>query len=494
MAAGSAPTPPPEIVPDHAAASTSSLAAADAAALLEWLAGRGPLPTTEALRAAGLAPYAYAATSASDPQRAALRGDFLATIDQQLRTRTELAPLVAAWRRAGIDVLLYKGFALAEFVYPTAGCRPSSDVDVLVAPADTERAEAIARRLGWQSDRFLQEHLFTGSTRTPSYHAVSELTRPGGAARIDLHRAALHTRRFRHGDERHAPARITRALWEASEERAWGEPATTVRIPSAVDSALVGIVLQRCWGGDRWRLRPRDLVDLRVLAERAGVTRAAIEARARELGCSRTLAAFLDRCDRDGSGADPFEPPNGSLLRRLDRVARPERGLLGVPEMIGDGLRMAPGLLAATLAVLPDLRRVRRALDRHQDIHRLLRSLDHQAAPERHQSDTDTAELFRVYQGVVWAARLVPHRTTGRCLYVSLLLYTALRRRGYPATFVSGVRRTAAGITGHAWVELGDQLLDPVGDTDRAGYVVNLRHPATDAAPLAESVGARQTA
>jgi hypothetical protein len=404
--------------------------------------------------------------------------------------------LVAAWRRAGIDVLLFKGFALAEFVYPVAGCRPAADVDVLVPPADADRAEAIARSLGWESDRFLHEHPFTGSTRTPSYHAVADLTRPDAAARVDLHRIALHTRRYRRSAPGALPARITSALWAASEERAW--EGTTVRVPSAVDAALIGLILQRCWSGDRWQVRPRDVVDLQVLAERAGVTRAALEARARELGCTRTVAAFLDRCDPDTAGADMFASPSPRTLRRLDRLALPERGLLGLPEMLADALLMLPGLIGAVLPVLPEVRRVRRALARHQDVRVLLRSLDASTPPRAVHDGADVAELVRVYQGAVWAASLRPEPTVGRCLYLSLIMYSALRRRGYPATFVSGVRRQANGIAGHAWVELGDQVFDPLGDADRRGYVVSLRHPASDdGAPHADSadpVEARQTA
>jgi hypothetical protein len=441
----------------------------------------------------GLAPYAYATTPASLPGRAALRGDFLATVDQQVRARAELAPLVAAWRRAGIDVLLFKGFALAEFVYPTAGWRTFCDVDVLVPPADADRAESIARALGWQSDRFVGAHPITGSTRTPAYHSVADLSRTGAAARIDLHRVALHTRRHRGPGGDDAPARITRALWAASEERAWA--GTTVRVPAPVDAALVGVVLQRCWGGDRWQVRPRDLLDLRLLAERAGVTRVALEARARELGCERTLAAFLDRCDPAAGADDMFALPGPSALRHLDRIARPERGLLGRSEMVADALRMAPGLATATLSVLPDVRRARRALARHRDVRALLRSLDEGAPAARPPCDADTTELSRLYQGVVWATRLLPHRAAGRCLYLSLVMYAALRRRGYAATFVSGVRRDASGIAGHAWVELGDRVLDPVGGTERRDYAVNLRHPAVDdGAPRDGSAASRQAA
>ena len=46
----------------------------------------------------------------------------------------QLADVVTALRRAGIEPLLLKGYALAELVYPDPVTRPSHDLDVLVRP------------------------------------------------------------------------------------------------------------------------------------------------------------------------------------------------------------------------------------------------------------------------------------------------------------------------------------------------------------------------
>lgn len=450
--------------------SAASLAPAPAgeAALVAWLAGDGPLPAAETLRAASVAAYAYARLPASHAGRAALRGDFLAVVDLQLRVRAELARLVAAWRAAGIEVLLFKGFAMAELFYPSAGWRTFGDVDVLVPPEDAPRAETIARELGWRSDRFVGSPLPLGT------HSHCELTGPGGVARVDLHRLPIPAVAYRPPGPRSPQAAITRAVWAASQERPWSPAGEgiTVRTLSPVDAALVGIVLQRAWGGDRWGVRPRDLADWRLLAERYGVTRAALEARARELGCRATLAAFLARWD-EGVRSGSFPLPTPRELRRLDRVARPEHGTLAARERWLYRAHVWPRMLSEAASVLPDVWRARRALARERDVRALLASLDETPA----RGKGDAATLLHTCRGVHVAMRLVRYREAGPCLFAALTLYAALRRRGFAPRFVSGVRRGPGGIVGHAWVELGDELLDPVGMAGRVEYVVSLRHP-----------------
>ena len=444
-----------------------------AAVLVDWLVGRGPLPSPETLRAAALAPYAYAASPSAAPERAALREDFLAAVDLQLRVRAEVAPLAAAWRAAGIEVLLFKGFALAELAYPAAGWRTFGDVDVLLHPGDVGRAESIARPLGWRSDRF------TGACHPRGVHAASSLVSPSGLVTIDLHQYALYVA----GPDRpraSAPqARVTAALWADSEERSWA--GTSVRVPSAVDAVLVGIVLDRSWSPDRWTVRPRDVVDIGFLTRHGGVTRAAIDARARAFRCTRTLAAFRRRCDPE-AGRVALAPPDAGERLRLDLAALPERGLLGAPEVVASRARLLPRAASALLAAAPGLWRARHALRRRRDVHALLRSLGHPAArPGVRSPDADDRALAAACAGVHWGIRVFPVRDSGVCLAAALALYSTLRRRGSAARFVSGVRRGPDGaVVGHAWVEVGDHILDPTGLADYGAFAVNVRHPATD--------------
>jgi hypothetical protein len=57
--------------------------------------------------------------------------------------------LLAAFAIVGIPIILLKGAALAHRIYPRPEMRPMVDIDVLIDPADMERAVAITRGLGY---------------------------------------------------------------------------------------------------------------------------------------------------------------------------------------------------------------------------------------------------------------------------------------------------------------------------------------------------------
>lgn len=114
--------------------------------LAAWLldhAGEA-LPAVATLRASNLAAYAYAAPSPESLGRAALRGDYLAALARHERIKRELVPPIKRWNAEGIEPLLFKGFHLAEFVYPAPGMRHHGDVDLLVRPAHASLASALA--------------------------------------------------------------------------------------------------------------------------------------------------------------------------------------------------------------------------------------------------------------------------------------------------------------------------------------------------------------
>lgn len=60
-----------------------------------------------------------------------------------------LAQLLRLYRDAGIDVLLLKGAALAQLVYPQSLLRPMRDIDILVRAADAPRAQALLAEIGF---------------------------------------------------------------------------------------------------------------------------------------------------------------------------------------------------------------------------------------------------------------------------------------------------------------------------------------------------------
>src|SRR5215471_7223801 len=104
----------------------------DRSHLAAWLLGRGDVPSVAELRAARLGAYAYAVLPSNNPDRARLRGDYITALGRHQRLKAALRPLLYAWRASGIEVLLFKGFQLSEFVYPWPGERFHGDVDVLL--------------------------------------------------------------------------------------------------------------------------------------------------------------------------------------------------------------------------------------------------------------------------------------------------------------------------------------------------------------------------
>jgi hypothetical protein len=437
--------------------------------LANWLLGNGPPPSASVLRAARLAPYAHSVLPAAHPIRAELRRDYVLSLGRHQRLKAEFQPLLRAWRAADIEILLFKGFQLSEFVYPRPGARFHNDVDVLLPPHQRDRAERVARDLGWYAARPVSSGL------RHSHNAFC-LSRMGGSTRIDVHTEILHVVLPWYRAQR----RITESVWRSSRLRFWN--GIGVREPSAVDMLLVALVLQRCWGAERWRLKPHDVIDFRYISALDGVSREALWERACALGCERTLAAFLARCDPE-SGLLDLSPIAPRERRRLDRVAFHERGLLGAPErMVARALR-APTMTPIGLSFVPLVWRVRRAVRRHPELRSLLEALSATPAPG---SVAPRMSRELVIAGVLYAARLAGSGATGPCLVRALAVFVALRQRGWRVEFVTGVRRRGAAIVGHAWVECdGCVLLEMEQPDVCALYEQNFRYPPRATAPVA---------
>ncbi|HEU0015987.1 MAG TPA: lasso peptide biosynthesis B2 protein [Longimicrobium sp.] len=419
-------------------------------------------PSSDLLHRAGLGPYAYTALPPGHPERAALRGDYLAFLSRHHRIRAELAPLLRAWNDAGIEPLLFKGFHLAEFVYPVAGARAHQDVDVLVRPEQAGDALRVARGLGWivEGD--------TAEVGMPWLHCAASLYSRSGDTYLDVHRWALH----RDWPGQRVQERITRAVWDASRAREW--EGARVREMAPVDALLVGLVLQRCWGPDGWAVKPHDPLDMRMLER--DVPRDALLARARELGASGTLRRFLARCD-PAAGRLSLAPPARAERRRLDLLSFAERGAMGRAGRLLGALRRAPSLAPSLLRMLRRVMRVRRAVRVQPDLRRLLGSLTPPTAPEP--TDARAAwRRFELVRGACHAVRLLRTNPRGDCLVRSLAVYAALREQGWPVRFVSGVRRGATDIEGHAWVEMDGRVLWELNEPDnRRFYQVNFTYP-----------------
>lgn len=75
-----------------------------------------------------------------------------ADLVQALTQISEQERVLAAFSQAGIPVLRVKGSALRE-LYPRPEYRQMSDVDLIVAPPDMERADALLCTLGYQTEQ-----------------------------------------------------------------------------------------------------------------------------------------------------------------------------------------------------------------------------------------------------------------------------------------------------------------------------------------------------
>ena len=137
--------------------------------------------------------------------------------------------------------------------------------------------------------------------------------------------------------------------------------------------------------------------------------------------------------------------------------------------------------LAAFRVVL----RVRRAMRETRDASALLRSLTPGSALATKKGGV--VSRLRLVRAILRLVRLLPVNEKGDCLLRSLAIYTALRERGWPAVLVTGVRREATGVVGHAWVELGGRVLPELKEPhNRARYRESFRYPPKGREPVRE--------
>lgn len=333
--------------------------------------------------------------------------------------------MVRAWNEAGIEPVLYKGFALAEFQYGVPGTRFYSDVDVLVAPNQFEQALLIGRSLGWECPGGFRH--WAWRPRDPHERT---LRKTGAHAVFDVHKRLVLTVLPWTARERG----LTQQAYDHSTVLNW--QGVRVRQLSLADAFIFGMVISRCWGGDNWALNPHDYLDAKVLIAR-GLTREQLYERANQLNVARTVGNFLKRCN-------PFDqllnlqPPTGSQILALEMQSVTEH----VPLMLGNlltGTQRAALALAHLPQILPLYLEVRQALERHPDLTEALSQLE---TSGRKWGQNAVDVIFFWW----WAKRL---RASGSLIW-PVMSYIALRRRGLGPVFHKGER---AGQT-RAWVEI----------------------------------------
>lgn len=70
------------------------------------------------------------------------------------RLQREAAELITALAAQGVAVTVFKGMHTAHAYFPDPGTRPVSDIDLLIAPADRERANEVLRGAGYNPGVF----------------------------------------------------------------------------------------------------------------------------------------------------------------------------------------------------------------------------------------------------------------------------------------------------------------------------------------------------
>jgi hypothetical protein len=128
-----------------------------------------------------------------------LKRAYYATAARNALLYQALHQMLHALDTTSIPLIVLKGAALAETVYPHRALRPMSDVDLLIHKADLPRVEDILMKLGnmlqahTQSKAWYQEHhyhvVFINPERsaiTPPIEVHWHIDRPSNAFRIDI--------------------------------------------------------------------------------------------------------------------------------------------------------------------------------------------------------------------------------------------------------------------------------------------------------------------
>lgn len=294
------------------------------------------------------------------PGHLALRRARLTANARHAAIRAVVVPLFSAWRDAGIETLVFKGFYLAEAMYDEPADRLYSDVDVSLRPASRRAGEAAWRDVAEEAARVASHHGWTvlwrlgepggpGTYHRDDYvgHELLQLRHESGV-NLDAHRRLVHNNVNVWRGSRKAD-RLTEAVWQAAGTVEVG--GVEVFAPSPADSALVGLVVARSWSGDAHAIRPHDYLDLSVIVRKGQLDERQLWARAEELGLRRTLRGFLGRCDPSRRVLD-LAPPGPTRTLAIDIAMMPER----FPRWVATRMHSLAGFPLRATALLRALR------------------------------------------------------------------------------------------------------------------------------------------
>lgn len=372
----------------------------------------------------GLASYAAGVLQGAPPEMQSAR---MVAAARHLAVRSELRQLLSVWQRASIEALVFKGFHLAEFVYPSPDLRRYSDVDLLIHPLDAGKAADIALEQDWQVLWRADQPTSAGTPRTESYsgHEVLQLRHPRSGVHLDVHRRLVHNnhnRLSRHSRQE----RITQQAWAKSQAVDWD--GVRVHQLNPVDAVLIGLVLNRSWSPEDWELRPHDYLDFRYLVERFGLEFQQLEERSLELGCPRTFRIYLSRCD-PFNGVCNLTAPSRIERQRWNVMVAPERGNRYLERSVvalGEYLITPFTVIRELPSVLGVVRLIRSGISPRAAAAAL-------AMPGRAAGELPAGRWRRIRRGTHRSLRMLGLAGKGNRDLEAVALLAALRRRSYPA-------------------------------------------------------------
>ena len=109
--------------------------------------------------------------------------------------RRPLAQLLCACEDAALDLIVLKGAALAETVYPRPSLRPFGDIDVLVRAQDTHHVQTVLSDLGYVADADAWADLISGRSGEVNFFRDTAL----GPVVVELHTDLLNNSLLRPG-------------------------------------------------------------------------------------------------------------------------------------------------------------------------------------------------------------------------------------------------------------------------------------------------------
>lgn len=173
------------------------------------------------------------ANGVDDPAMGIYKGVYRRTWYRNQVLFRAVAPLLNAFRDAGIETMSLKGAPLAVLYYKDCGLRPMNDFDVLVRPERVPQAIDLLQRMGWSPNDFMPTARYISAGYSHGF-------RNRAGDELDLHWHLLSESRGRDADD---------GFWSGAIPAHIGDVATFALGPADQ-------LLHACIHGARWNYIP----------------------------------------------------------------------------------------------------------------------------------------------------------------------------------------------------------------------------------------------